>query len=43
MEQLGHKSVHEAGGGGSPHARSTQTDNACVLFFVAFNVESSVL
>ena len=30
------------GGGGSAHARSVQTVNAYVLFFVAFNVKSSV-
>ena len=35
---LGHKLVHGAGGGGSAHARSVQTVNAYVLFFVAFNV-----
>ena len=41
---LGLKSVHVAGGGGegSAHARSAQTVNAYVLFFVAFDVKSSV-
>ena len=42
---LGHKFIHGAGGGGgggSAHARSVQTVNAYVLFFVAFNVKSSV-
>ena len=38
---LGHKLVHGAGGG-SANARSAQTVNAYVLFFVAFNIKSSV-
>ena len=44
---LGHKLVHGGVGGGwgglrSAHASSAQTVNAYVLFFVAFNVKSSV-
>ena len=39
---LGHKLVHGAGGGGSAHARSAQTVNAYVFIFVAFNVTSSI-
>ena len=39
---LGHKLEQGRGGGGSAHARSAQTVNAYVLFFVAFNVKSSI-